>query len=846
MPTFIARFGKRALIAAWVLGLTGTSRAQEKTPVPALSAQRLYVAGVPDRYGGLADHIKQLERSSAQTYYVVIVKSTGRGTSATKDYAEDLFDAWRSQASKRGLSFDTERSAIIVVAVDNRQVALRPGALLSSKYGLRGSTVEHDLINEAFIPLAKADKYPEAIAALLDATNNWIAARDSKTTRTTARTPAPGTATAPTTQQPARRQAISGWSPALALGIVVLVIGSIAFIWLWITHSRTKNRVGARIKEIKSQAVVVMDRLDGLKERLKLLPASPEFNHVMAGQTQALYDGASGKLSKLWDGWLQVMEALDKAEKLAARSGSLLSQTTLAEAEALMNRQGSFEEIEIQAQAIEKDVDHLDSAHKQAQETLGAITAARPKLDQALESVKKIDLPTAPYQDELAALDTGRTQASSALGADPIGTQSVLEQLRSQAGGLLSRIEHVASLFQDARQVKTSLETIKRQVAGHRSAGLKLVEEGGNPDSALDQGDSARAETLTALASGDPDAAAHTLEQARALAQEAQATIEKVQKAKAFCEKEQPARVREIERLRTALPQAEAYQSDLERDFARSSWQVVARNLEQARALLSTFDRQAQNAATASSSSRQEYLRAAGLLEELARQQQIVLRLMSGLGEQLNSLIDMRNECRKLNEQLAASERQADQYIGQYDSIVGDVARDNLARAHQTSSAIIARSSDARPDWPALRQSLLEAIEDVSIARSQAEDDVKHHEELTREFEQTRHRRAVSMPCSPATARTDWPRTSITRRLPTRSTGSGQCCRRLMVPRPACSKRSAAPPPTWTAPSNWPARISGWPPRPNRRSTKPAGPSARPEAIPPWASWWTQEPPSLR
>ena len=38
---------------------------------------------------------------------------------------------------------------------------------------------------------------------------------------------------------------------------------------------------------------------------------------------------------------------------------------------------------------------------------------------------------------------------------------------------------------------------------------------------------------------------------------------------------------------------------------------------------------------------------------------------MSGLGEQLNSLIDVRNECRKLNEQLAASERQADQYIRQ-------------------------------------------------------------------------------------------------------------------------------------------------------------------------------------
>ena len=83
------------------------------------------------------------------------------------------------------------------------------------------------------------------------------------------------------------------------------------------------------------------------------------------------------------------------------------------------------------------------------------------------------------------------------------------------------------------------------------------------------------------------------------MAQEAQATIDKVQKARAFCERELPARARETERLRTALTQAESYQNDLEREFARSSWQAVARNLDQARSLLATFDRQAEQAAAA-------------------------------------------------------------------------------------------------------------------------------------------------------------------------------------------------------------------------------------------------------
>ena len=200
--------------------------------------------------------------------------------------------------------------------------------------------------------------------------------------------------------------------------------------------------------------------------------------------------------------------------------------------------------------------------------------------------------------------------------------------------------------------------------------------------------------------------------------------------------------MRETDRLRTALPQAESYQNDLERDFARSSWQAVARNLDQARALLATFDGQSQTAAAAATITKQEYVHGAELLEELARQQQIVLRLMSGLGEQLNSLIDVRNECRKLNADLAAREREAEQYLRRYDLIVGDdvPASPSRAAVPRRKPKSSRRSGQARPDWPALRQRLAEAIEDVAIAKSQAEDDVKHHEELTRQFDQVRQK----------------------------------------------------------------------------------------------------------
>ena len=47
------------------------------------------------------------------------------------------------------------------------------------------------------------------------------------------------------------------------------------------------------------------------------------------------------------------------------------------------------------------------------------------------------------------------------------------------------------SLFGDAQKVKSSLETIRRQVAGHRAQGLKLIEDGGNPDPLLGQAEAA-------------------------------------------------------------------------------------------------------------------------------------------------------------------------------------------------------------------------------------------------------------------------------------------------------------------------------------------------------------------
>ena len=201
--------------------------AQEKTPFPTLSDRHVYVSGVPDRYSAIEAQINQLERSSPQTYYVVIVKQVGPGPEAAIKYAEDLFSLWRSQAAKSRRSFDADRTILIVLAVDNKKIAVHPGAMLQNQFGLTRAKIERDLIRDVFIPYAEKDQYEEGLSALLSGilnqTNDTIAARDDATARAPVKITASGSTKARATpgepQGTRRVPAAQGTSPATAASV---------------------------------------------------------------------------------------------------------------------------------------------------------------------------------------------------------------------------------------------------------------------------------------------------------------------------------------------------------------------------------------------------------------------------------------------------------------------------------------------------------------------------------------------------------------------------------------------------------------------------------------------------
>ena len=247
--TIISRFGRLGFVAGLVFLIGISASAQEKTPIPSFTGERVIVADVPDRYRVLSDQISQLEKLSPQSYYVVVVKSTGTGPEATLLYADELVDDWKRQGARRGQSFDPQRSVVIVVALENHQVAVKPGAYLKSELGLDADRVEHDLLKAkgGFLDLAKENRYTDAIANLLTATNNWIAARDRETIYTavkvaagktkessqppTTSSTAPATVPKSSSSPPAKRdrstartqpaplkQASSDWLPVILVG----------------------------------------------------------------------------------------------------------------------------------------------------------------------------------------------------------------------------------------------------------------------------------------------------------------------------------------------------------------------------------------------------------------------------------------------------------------------------------------------------------------------------------------------------------------------------------------------------------------------------------------------------
>ena len=146
---------------------------------PAFDGRKVTTSGVsPEPYSVVASHIANVERNSPQSYYAVVLKSIGGSDRAALRFADRLYDEWKTQARRKKLSFDANRSVIFVLAVKDRKLTVHTGTELQNKYGLRNQTIDRKLVKPHFIPHARAGNYPEGLNALVDEIEKWVRGKD--------------------------------------------------------------------------------------------------------------------------------------------------------------------------------------------------------------------------------------------------------------------------------------------------------------------------------------------------------------------------------------------------------------------------------------------------------------------------------------------------------------------------------------------------------------------------------------------------------------------------------------------------------------------------------------------
>ena len=315
-------------------------------------------------------------------------------------------------------------------------------------------------------------------------------------------------------------------------------------------------------------------------------------------------------------------------------------------------------------------------------------------------------------------------RAAAVLVADPLGAKAALDRARTDAEALAGRAGDAAARRDDAATVREELKGLRDAVAARRRDGLRLDEDGGDPDLPAARADQALADLQAALEAGDPAAAATKLVEARAALDQARAALDSTVQARDAL----PARLaesrRESRRLSEAVVQYEAFERELRRDFAAESWRDVAGNLTQARALLETFDRKADEVEREAGPRAQNYLLASRLLIRLNQEQRAVFQLMDAVGQRLAGLKAAREQARRLVDELATADREIGDFFRRNAATVGGQARDALQRASQAREEATRLAAATPPDWPRTLAALNLARGEYGVARARAQSDV--------------------------------------------------------------------------------------------------------------------------
>jgi hypothetical protein len=512
-------------------------------------------------------------------------------------------------------------------------------------------------------------------------------------------------------------------------GLLIVLGGTSAAILvfglIWLRHRLTCRRVTTRFEEFKEHVIHFRQRVEAVKERHKLLPASDkDFQEAMTGATLTLYNQIQKDVGGLWDDWLARMDIWEQIQALI-QAGRFPGVGRLKEANRLLDKLGSFDQVDRACQTCVQGLDQLEQGHEQAKKMIGQADEKPGQLRQQLEAVARLPLPTTPYEAELTACAALTEQARKLLRADPIGAEGILKTCLDRLGELDECLKAVVRLFQQAQEARSKLDQVARLTTERRAGGLLLTEPEGNPDPLLEQGRTQHGAMLQALERGAAKEAAGLLEQALALAERANGTIERQATAREQSARDIPVRRAEAQRLQQATAAAEGQQGELERSFAPESYGSVADHLVRARELQSTADGLIEEAAAAAAETIQHYFQACALLDRVRQQQEQAGTSLLEIGQCLQRLSEVRQQCLVRRQDLLDLAGRVQGFFAMHPLGIRQPARSRLAAAEDRSRLVRGQIESPRPNWPVIRQAMDEAAAALKQAEDQARQDLQ-------------------------------------------------------------------------------------------------------------------------
>jgi uncharacterized membrane protein YgcG len=612
----------RAVFLAVGVALAVGVGAEPGGPESVPDGGQVIVSGVTDRFDETRAAVERVTTASGRDYRIVVV-DTARADGGVEELLDRLVARWQASATK-GNAYDPATDVTIVVATQDREIAMKVPWNLEINAGLDRRKVETELIKRVFQPRARDGMFDRGLADLVDATEKWVADDAAR--------------------KKARAAAMHTFrTRTLPLGIVGLTSAGAAgaFLLQRARHARRTRAARERLARFKEEVVALSDLLDGEQERHRMLPhTDPDYLTPMAGQTRAAYDNVQTSIRRYRERWLGLMEVWEKAEEKVA-SEWFLGTAAADEAIELLDSAEARPPLDEVAGECRGPLDMLELAHERARELRDEVDAAIQTADTRIATLAGRGRSGAAFQEAVAAIARDRGQAAEELESDPLAAHGRLSEAAAGLAAVQERLEAVEAADDRRLRAVAAADEIDARVRALRAEGWLLAETGADPDDRLVRSRRACGIAAGLLDAGELSAAVAHLEAAETANAEAVAVLESVVAARARADELLPVCVARLDAVGARREAAVRSLDHVGRTFADSAWSDVADNIAKGDEGFSHAATLVEAARAAREPGRQEYFRAVALLEEASRQLDWVEACHAGITDRRSELDEL-------------------------------------------------------------------------------------------------------------------------------------------------------------------------------------------------------------